>query len=53
MIPYKSRQIPGEFYYLFKKFIKKEMRQLRQRTIENGMKTLEIFAENRLEFVEK
>ena len=54
MIPYKSREIPPEFYYLVEKFIKKARKQLRQRrTIENGMKVFEIFGENRVKFVEK
>ena len=52
MITYKSREIPGEFYYIVEmKKLKKELRQ--RRTIENGMKILEIVGENRMEFVEK
>ena len=47
MTPYKSRKIPGELYFLVEKFIKKLNKQLRQRTIENGMKILEILGEDR------
>ena len=43
MIPYKSREIPGEFYYQVEKFIKKAQKIARiLRIIENGMKILEI-----------
>ena len=38
---YKSREIPGEFYYLVETFIKKAQKWLRWRTIGNGMKILE------------
>ena len=34
-------------------FLRKISRRLRYRTIGNGMKILEIFGENRLDFVEK
>ena len=51
MIPYKFREIPCEFYYLVEKFIKKAQKY--RRTIENGMKILEISGGNRREFVEK
>ena len=54
MIPFRAREILGEFYYLIEKSMKKPKKKLRQRmTIESRMKILEIFGENRLEFVEK
>ena len=45
MMPYKSRKIPGEFYYQVEKFIKKTQKQLRWgRTIENDIKIHEIYS---------
>ena len=53
MIPYKFREITGEFYYLVEKLTKKAQKIAQKRTIENDTKILEICGENRLEFVEK
>ena len=53
MIPYKSREILGEFYYLVEKFIKESSKNsLERKTFENCTKILEIFGENRRNFVE-
>ena len=53
MKPYKCREIPSEFYCLPESFIKKVQKCLNRERLENGIKILEIFWENRLEFVEK
>ena len=52
MVPYKSRENLGEFYYLVEKFIKKapEIAQI-ENDIGNWVKILEIFGQNRMEFV--
>ena len=50
---YISREISDEIYYRVEKYIKKAQKWLRlKRNIGNGMKILENFGENRLEFVE-